>query len=148
MAKLTFADLKKMATQEPEEVYSKEAMCRLGSAFAELRECKDGKNFMETMRGIFLRMEAGQIHRDDVGVHTIIGICQLAHDIRDRVSPSRWKSFKRIIPWLIELRNRVQKNAPDDIVDFVIQRFEEWNRPAPSNIRPESIVIPGFWHID
>ena len=148
MVELTFEDLEKMAEQEPEEIHPDEAMSRLGPAFSKLRECKDGKDFMEEMERIFWRMEDGPIDRKkDVNVHTIIGVCQLAHHIRDKdeISPSRRKSFNRIIPWLIQLRNKIQKKVPEDIIKFVLQKFEERNRPAPSNVRLES--IERFWSI-
>jgi len=139
MVKLTFEDLKKMAEKELEEIHPDEAMRRLGPAFSKLRGCKDGKYFMEEMERIFWGMENRRIDREDVNVHTIIGVCQLVHHIRDEVSPSRRKSFKRIIPWLIQLRNKIQQKVPEDIIKFVLQKFEERNRPAPSNVRPESI---------
>jgi len=139
MKELTFEDLRKMAKQESEEIHPDEAMRRLGPAFSKLRECKDGKDFMEEMERIFLGMEDGRIDREDVNVHTIIGVCQLVHHVRNGISPSRQKSFKRIIPWLIQLRNKIQKKTPEDIIKFVLQKFEERNRPALSNVRPESI---------
>lgn len=140
MANLTFKDLKKMAEQEPEEIHPEEAMRRLGPAFVELRECKDGKDFIWKIEQIFWKMKEGRTDRKNVNIHTVIGICQLAHHIRDGVSPSRKKSFKKIIPWLIQLRDKIKKKSPEDVVEFVLQKFEERNRPTPSNIRPESIV--------
>lgn len=140
MARVTFNDLKKIAQQEQEEIYSDEAMHRLGPAFAKLKECKDGKAFIEEMERVFQGIKDGRIKQRDVSIHTVIGICQLAHHIREEVSPSRRKSLNRIIPWLLEQRDKAQKKPPDNIVEFILQKFELRNKPAPSNIRPESIA--------
>jgi len=142
MKKPTWEDLKRLSIKdEPEEIHPDEAMRRLGPAFAKLRECRDGRSFLEEVERVFEGMKDGRIDRRNVNVHTIIGICQLAHYIRDGVSPSRKKSFNReAIYWLLELREKTLKKAPEDVVEFVLQKFEERNRPAPSSIRSEFLT--------
>ena len=129
MGKMTWEDMKKMAIRdESEEIHPNEAMRRLGLAFAKLRECKNGRDFMWRLKLIFEDMRDRRVDRGNVNIHTIIGICQLAHHIRDEVSPSRRKSFNReAIPILLKLRDKAIEKTPEDIVEFVLLKFEERN---------------------
>ena len=144
MTKMTFEDLKKMAEPETEETYANEAMRKLGPAFDKLRSCKKGNDFIEELERTLYSIKYGRVGDVEVNVHTVIGICQLAHHIRDEVGPSNRKSFKRIIPWLLKKRNAIQKKEPENIVEFLLQKLEERNDPAPSNVRPESIAPNSF----
>ena len=123
---VNFDELRRMAEKEPvEEIHPDEAMRRLGSAFAALKEIKDGKVFFEEMARTFRQMGDGEIDREGISIHTIIGICQLAHHIRDEVGPSRQKSFNRIIPWLLQRRDKIKKKPPEDIVQYMVQKFDD-----------------------
>lgn len=124
--KVSFEELKAMAEkEEPEEIHPDEAMCRLGPAFKTLKDAKDGKAFLEELERVFRQMEFGKIDCEGVSVHTIIGICQLAHHIRDEVGPSRQKNFNKIIPWLLERRDKIKKKSPKDIVQYMVQKFDD-----------------------
>ncbi len=126
---MSFEDLKAMAEKDqPKEIHPDEAMQRLGSAFAALKEIKDGKAFLEEAEKVFRQMECGRIDREGVSVHTIIGICQLVHHIRDEVGPSRQKSFNKIIPWFLQRRKKIKKKPPKDIVQYMVQKFDDRNK--------------------
>ena len=114
----TWKELKAIAEKdEAKEIHPYEAMRRLDPAFETLRSCKDGKAFLEEMERTFRQMEYSSIDREEISIHTIIGICQLAHHIRDsKISPSRKKSFRRVIPWLLDHRNKIRNKPPEDIV--------------------------------
>ena len=123
---VSFDDLKRMVEEgEAEEIHPDEAMRRLGPAFKTLKDVKDGKVFLEELERVFRQMEFGKIGHEGVSVHTIIGVCQLAHHIRDKVGPSRQKSFNRIIPWLLKRRDKIKKKPPKDIVRYMVQKFDD-----------------------
>ncbi|MDP2909759.1 MAG: hypothetical protein Q8N69_01665 [bacterium] len=147
---LTFDDLKKLAEKkEPEPNYSHEAVQRLSGdgRFDKLRGCKTGKDFMWELREVFSGMKYGRIH-GNITQHTIIGICQLAHDIRDQVGPANRKSFNRlVIPWLLERKKRVTgSKPPENVVEYMCQEIENLDQPKPSDWRPEagSVALPGL----
>lgn len=126
---LTFEDLRELSIEKPaEEIHSNEAMNRLGPTFKDLKDpdkVKDGKVFLEKLEKIFWEIENDRIDGGQISVHTIIGICQLAHWHRDSVGPSRRKSFEKIIPWLLDRRNKIMKKPPQNIVRYINQKFEE-----------------------
>lgn len=128
---MTFEDLKVLSIEEPaEETYSHEAMDKLGPAFENLKDpnkVKDGKVFLEELEKIFRGIENGRINGGQISVHTIIGICQLAHWHHDRegTGPSKRKSFEKIIPWLLDRRNKIIKKPPKSIVRYMNQKFDE-----------------------
>ncbi len=132
LSKLTFDELKALSIEEPvKETYSNEAMQKLGPAFKDLKDSskiKDGKMFFEELKRVFWRIENGIIDGGQISVHTIIGICQLAHRYRDRVGPSRKKSFNKIIPWLLSCRNKIIKKPPESIVKYMNRKIEERER--------------------
>jgi len=124
--KVSFKELKAMAEKdEPEEIHPDEAMRRLGPAFEILNDAKDGKAFLEELERVFRQMEFSKIDREGVSVHIIVGVCQLAHHIRDKVGPSRKKSFNKIIPWLLERKGKIKKKPPKDIVQYMVQKFND-----------------------
>ena len=122
---ISFDELKRMAEKDPvKEIYPDEAMHRLSPTFARLKNCKDGKAFLEEVEIVFRQMGCDPFDSERVSVHTIIGICQLAHHIRDEVSPSRRKSFNKIIPWLLKHRDKIKKKPPKDIIQYMVQEFD------------------------
>lgn len=127
---VTFEDLEKLAEKEdPEKVHPDEAMRRLGPEFARLRECKNGKDFMDKLGEIFFGMKSGRISHGEISLHTLIGLCQLAHSIRDQVGPANQKSFNRFaIPWLLKRRDRVRSNPPEEgIIEYMCRTFDDRN---------------------
>ena len=116
--------------KEPNEVYSKQAMERLPGAFTQLKnpnEVKDEKDFLRLLRKILDQAKDNRIDGEVLTVHTIIGICQLAHWHRDRMDlgPSRKKRFEKIIPWLLERREKVVKKPPADIGSYMLKKLDE-----------------------
>jgi hypothetical protein len=127
---LTLDEAKALSRKTPAETYSKEAMDRLSVPFARLKnpnEIKEGKDFIRELCDIFKSAKNNIIGGYLLSEHTIIGICQLAHWHRDRVdlSPSRRKSFNRIIPWLLERRDKIQKKPPKDIGQYMSDKLDE-----------------------
>lgn len=131
---VSFDDLKAIAEkEEAEEIHPDEAMRRLGSLFKRLKDpdqIKDGKAFMEELKRIFWEIGEGMIDGEQISVHTIFGICQLVHRYRDRkgISPSRKKSFQKIIPWLLARRSKIKKKPSKDIVQYMNQKFGDLHR--------------------
>jgi len=114
----------------PEKTYSQEAMDRLPPAFAKLKNpevIKKGKDFMKELCLIFRLADNNRIGDYVLSEHTLIGICQLVHWHRNHptVSPSRKKSFDRVIPWLLECRDNVQNKPPTDIGQYMNERLDE-----------------------
>jgi hypothetical protein len=127
----TLEELKALSRKTPpQQAPEKVAMDRLPAPFQKLRDpsqIKDGKEFMDELCKLFRRAKSNSIDGEVLSEHTIIGICQLAHWHRDRtdISPSRKKSFNKVILSLLKWRDKIQKKPPKDIAEFVNEKLDE-----------------------
>ena len=127
---LTLAEAKAMSrTHQPEtEVFSKEARARLGPSFDKLKDPNKihrVNDFIDELQHIAARIHDNHLDGIEIKVHALIGICQLAHEHRDRVGPSRKKGFNRIIPLLLQLRDDVANDPSQNIGELMFTRLIE-----------------------
>jgi hypothetical protein len=116
---LTLEVLRDMSCKEPEEVHSQEAMNHLPTEFLPLLETDKGEDFVDKLRDL---LEGGWDRIPvAVTVHVVYGLVQLVHYHRDRLSGSKRKSFIRLVPKFLEMKNRLEKNPPADLRAFVLR---------------------------
>ncbi len=55
--------------------------------------------------------------------YVVVGIVQLAHAHRDRLSGSKRSSFIKCIPILLEIKEMMLKKHPDDVAAFLVRQL-------------------------
>jgi type I restriction-modification system DNA methylase subunit len=130
---LTLAEAITLSHKEPPEKYANEAMRTIEDTpvFKELFEVKNGEEFMDSLRTILEGIASDTARGANTFLftkHTVFGIIQLAHRLRDSRQGSKRKSFDRIIPKLLKAEEQVEKRQPYDVITFFIRKL--WPEPA------------------
>ena len=107
-----------------EPPYSNRAMELLPDEFRPLEACKKGDEF----RRLFA--ELVHTHNALVTKELVHGVSQLLHHLRDSTGGSRRKSYDKVIPSFLEIKNRLEKKENGSaVVSSVTNATKEWLPP-------------------
>jgi len=108
----------------PTGEFRNEAMGRLPVEFSGLTSTSTGRQFVTELRRVLTWREKKLRERKavcEVNRHTIYGLCQLVHRLRDAHQDERRKSFEQIIPIFQKLKADVADPKIDDIAGRLLE---------------------------
>jgi hypothetical protein len=127
---LTLEELKKISKRQggnKPPSHSNEAMRQLPEDFRPLMKIQKGEDFLERLGQIFTN-HAHHAMPYDLNEHVVFGLVQLAHQRRDELGGSNRKSFRRIIPTLLQIKADVRHRRPENLASFLLNELKKFER--------------------
>lgn len=98
----------------------KKALSRLPEELRELLSENDAREFLRSLRIILEKNHGLQVTN-----HTILGLNQMVHELRNSQRGSKRKQFDRIIPIFLSIKKRLQKKPPKDLKAFLLREIPD-----------------------
>jgi len=125
---MTLAEARQLAVrakggQDPAVEHQNEALTHLPFQFATLKQSRKGEDFVRELKSILDDRRSTEemygLAGFEINRHTIFGLSQLVHERRDAHQGSRRKSFERLIPRFLEMKNVLEKNPSANALEVL-----------------------------
>lgn len=122
-SQMTIDDLRKIALKKPEEViYPRKAMENLDKTFDPLKAAKNGKQFAREFWGILINTHTKTL----LSWHEFAGLCQLMFSVIENLGPANQKSFKSVIPFMLEIKEKIPKDGGISMKELEKKIYEKF----------------------